>query len=77
MTRGFTSTAKRFAGGNSAYGFDTKRFRRLGVGIGWQPNPRTRAKLEIGRDWFDLIDASNINKDDDRNFVGLEMAVGF
>lgn len=74
---GFHFDGKTFAGGNSAYGFDTKRFRRLGVGIGWQPNPRTRAKLEIGRDWFDLIDASNINKDDDRNFVGLEMAVGF
>ena len=74
---GYHFDGKTFAGGNSTFGYDVERFRRLGVGIGWQPNPRVTTKLEIGKDWFDLIDGSAIEVDDDRNFVGLEMAVGF
>lgn len=76
-TEGYQFDGKTFAGGSSAFGYDIERFRRFGLGLGWQPNPRTRAKLEIGRDWFDLIDASALEKDDNRNFIGIEMAVGF
>lgn len=74
---GFHFDGKTFAGGNSAYGFDTERFRRVGVGLGWQPNPRTTAKIEIGKDWFDLIEGAMRNEDNNRNFVGVEMSVGF
>jgi hypothetical protein len=73
---GYHFDGKPYAGGNSAFGFDTERLRRLGVGLGWQPNPRLTAKLELGKDWFDLIDASPL-EDEDRNFIGLEMTVGF
>ncbi|MGI9293942.1 MAG: hypothetical protein ACR2PS_08155 [Pseudomonadales bacterium] len=75
---GYHFDGKTFAGGNSTLGFDTERFRRLGIGIGWRPNPHLLTKLEVGRDWFDVIDASPLSTNNgDRNFIGLEMAVGF
>jgi hypothetical protein len=74
---GFHFDGKVFAGGNSDYGYDVKRFQRLGFGIGWQPNPRVRTKFEIGKDWFELIDQTNKKSQKKRAFVGLEVAVGF
>ena len=75
---GYHFDGKVLAGGNSAFGYDTKRFQRLGVGLGWTPNPRVRGKLEIGKDRFELIDATTLPVDSDsRSFVGVEFAVGF
>lgn len=75
---GYHFDGKTFAGGNSAFGYDTRRFRRLALGLGWTPNPNVRAKLEIGQDWFDLIRSSTIStNNDDRKFIGAEVAVGF
>lgn len=76
--KGFHFDGKIFADGNNAFGYDTKRFRRLGIGVGWMPAPRIRAKLEVGRDRFELIDASPLStNNNDRKFVGAEVAVGF
>lgn len=74
---GYHFDGKIFAGGNAAFGYDTRRFRRLGVGIGYVPNPHLRIKAEAGRDWFDLIDASTRSGTDNRDFLGFEVAVGF
>ena len=74
---GFHFDGKTFAGGNSAFGFDVQRFRRLGLGVGWTPHPRLTAKLEVGHDWFDLIETSNRRDGNSRHFIGAEMAVGF
>ena len=75
---GWHFSGKTFAGGNSAFGFDTRRFQRLALGLGWTPNPRVKAKLEIGQDWFDTIDASPVpTRNGDRGFLGLEFAAGF
>jgi hypothetical protein len=74
---GFHFDGKTFAGGNSDYDWDVKRFRRLGIGLGWTPNPRLKTKFEIGKDWFDLIDNSLKDDANKRHFVGVEVAVGF
>ncbi|MGI9227749.1 MAG: hypothetical protein ACR2PU_03055 [Gammaproteobacteria bacterium] len=69
---------KIYAGGDAVSSFDIERFQRLGIGLGWAPNPHIRAKFEIGKDWFTLIDASPLSADnEDREFAGFEMAVGF
>lgn len=73
---GYHFDGKIFAGGNNDYGYDVKRFQRLAFGIGWQPNPRVRAKFEIGKDWFELIDFTNKEPQNKRSFLGLEVAVG-
>ena len=76
--KGFHFDGKTFAGGNNAFGYDTKRFSRLGIGVGWMPAPRIRAKLEVGRDRFELIDVSPLStNNNDRMFFGAEVAVGF
>lgn len=75
---GYHFDGKTFAAGNNAFGYDTRRFRRLALGLGWTPNPHVRAKLEIGQDWFDLIDSSALSANNsDRKFIGAEVAVGF
>jgi hypothetical protein len=75
---GYHFDGKIYAGGNAAFGYDTERFRRLGLGLGWTPNPNVRAKLEIGRDWFDLIDASALDPNNsERHFAGFEVAAQF
>ncbi len=75
---GYHFDGKTFAGGNSAFGYDTKRFQRLSLGLGWTPNPHVKAKLEIAKDWFELIEVSPLNPNNgDRGFVGFEIAVGF
>lgn len=74
---GYHFDGKIYAGGNGSFGYDTKRFRRLGVGLGFEPNPRVRIKFELGRDWFELIDASELGGTDGREFAAAEIAVGF
>lgn len=77
-TAGYHFDGKTFAGGNAAFGYDAKRFQRLALGIGWTPNPRVRAKLEIAKDRFELVDGSPAPANNsDRLFSGLEIAVGF
>lgn len=73
---GYHFDGKTFADGNSAFGFDTQRFSRFGIGLGWQPNPHFVTKLELGRDSFYLIDSSPLS-DSDRTFFGVETAVKF
>ncbi|MEE9166787.1 MAG: hypothetical protein V3U24_04900 [Candidatus Neomarinimicrobiota bacterium] len=73
---GYHFDGKITAGGNKAFGYDTKRFRRLSLGLGWKPNPRVIVKVEVGRDWFDLIDSSSFDPDiDDRSLFGAELVV--
>lgn len=74
---GYHFDGKTFAGGNSAFGYDTKRFRRLAIGAGWRPNPRVVAKIELGKDWFTLIDAALTPNTGQRKFVGIELAAKF
>lgn len=75
---GYHFDGKIYAGGNAAFGYDTRRLKRLAIGLGWTPNPRVRGKLEISKDRFELIDASVLpNESSGRTFVGLEIAVGF
>lgn len=75
---GFHFDGKTFAGGNTSFGDDANRFRRWAAGLGWRPNSRVRAKLEVGADAYRLIDASTFRpRNTDRRFVGLEVAVGF
>lgn len=75
---GYHFDGKIFAGGNSALGYDATSFRRLGIGAGWTPNPHVTAKLEIGKDSFDLIEASPLEADNEnREFLGFEIAVRF
>jgi hypothetical protein len=76
-SRGFHFDGKTFAGGNSAFGYDVRRFQRTAFGIGWKPNPNMVSKLEIGKDRFDLIDSSVLTDFNDRYFIGLETAIGF
>ena len=69
---------KTFAGGNAAFGYDTQRFQRMSLGLGWTPNPRIRAKLEFAKDRYELIDVSPLSPNNgNRNFTGFEIAVGF
>lgn len=75
--QGYHFDGKPFAGGNSAYGYDVERFRRISIGLGWLPNPRTRVKFEIGDDKYKLINSSIRNEGNDRHFIGAEVAVGF
>ena len=75
---GYHFDGKTFAGGNAAFGYDTQRFQRLSIGLGWTPNPHIRAKLEFGRDRFELIDVSALTPNNgNRSFAGFEIAVGF
>lgn len=75
---GYHFSGKTFAGGNTAFGYDTRRFQRLSLGFGWTPNPNVKAKLEIAKDWFELIDVSPASPNNgNRQFVGFEMAIGF
>ncbi|MFT5326142.1 MAG: hypothetical protein ACI8P0_004016 [Planctomycetaceae bacterium] len=75
---GYHFDGKITAGGNSAFGYDAKRFQRLSVRLGWTPNPRTVIKAEVGSDWYDVIDASAFTpRDDDRWLAGMEVVLAF
>ena len=72
---GYHFDGKIYAGGNARFGYDTERFRRMAIGLGYEPNPRMRLKIEIGQDQFDLIDASTLDDGDNTEFFGIELAV--
>ena len=75
---GYHFDGKTFAGGNVAFGYDVRRLKRIGLGVGWTPNPHVRGKLEIGKDIFDVITPSSLaTNNGDRHFVGFEIAVAF
>jgi hypothetical protein len=60
------------------FGFDVHSLQRLSGGLCWTPNPHIRAKLEVGHDWVDLIDASPLDaQNDERLYIGLELVTSF
>jgi hypothetical protein len=76
--RGYHFDGKTTAGGNATFGYDTERFQRLSVGVGYRPNPRVVVKGEIGYDWFDLIGAAPPNAADaNRLLTGAELVLIF
>jgi hypothetical protein len=77
-SEGFHFDGKTIAGANIAFGYDTKRFRRVGFGLGWTPHPRLKVKVEVGQDWFDLIERSPLDtRNSQRSFFGVETVVSF
>jgi hypothetical protein len=78
QNEGYSFDGKTTAGGLKSYGFDTQRLSRLSVGGGWNLNPRLIIKIEVGRDWFELIDDSPFNPNNDQRYlVGFEMVAIF
>jgi hypothetical protein len=60
------------------FGYDASALRRLAAGARWTLNPHISAKLEVGHDWFDLIDASPLDdENDERLYVGVELVASF
>ncbi len=77
-SEGYHFDGKTIAGGNSAFGYDTKRLQRLAVGLAYRPNVNTVLKAEVGRDRFWVIDASTFNAGaDSRFYFGFELALRF
>jgi hypothetical protein len=73
---GYHFDGKITAGGNSAFRYDTKRFQRLSLGLGYKPNPRTVIKSKVRWDKFDVINASPTTPgDDNRWLAGLEFVL--
>ena len=67
-----------FLAGGSAFASDVKHLRRMAVGLGWQINPHSGLKLELGRDAFALIDSSPFTaSDDERDHFVIELHVSF
>jgi hypothetical protein len=59
-------------------GYDARSLRRLAAGARWTVNPHVAAKLEVGHDWFDLIDASPLDdENDERLYFGVELVASF
>lgn len=76
--KGYHFDGKTTAGGNNAFGYDTRRFRRISIGAGWKPNPRLLLKLELGQDWFYLIENSPFESNNNqRRLMGFEMVASF
>lgn len=76
--QGYHFDGKTTAGGNASFGYDTERFKRLSIGVGWRPNPRVVVKGEVGYDWFDLIDgASTSGVGEGRLLSGAELVLIF
>ncbi len=76
--RGYHFDGEILAEGNDAFGYDTKRFQRLSLGLGWKINPHALAKIEVGRDRFWVISSSPISASaDDRTFFGSELVLSF
>ncbi len=76
--KGYHFDGKTTAGGIKAFGYDTRRLKRMSFGVGWNPNPRLITKFEIGRDWFELIDGSPFNpRNDKRYLIGFEVVAIF
>ncbi|MCP3914102.1 MAG: hypothetical protein GY711_00925 [bacterium] len=59
-------------------GYDTKLLQRLSAGIGWEINPDALFKVEVGQDWFDLIDGSPFREENSkRTFFGFQVVLSF
>lgn len=66
------------AGGNQTFGYDTREFQRVQLGLGVKPDQRTVVKFEGGYDRFVTIDGSPVDpKNGQRWFVGAELVVSF
>lgn len=64
--------------GRLAFGYDVTRVQRWSAGLGWRVNPRAVAKVEVGADRFELIDASPLElNNDDFGFSAVEIVVSF
>lgn|GEM_PF-3536698 len=67
-----------FLANGKMLGYDVKRLQRISAGIGIRLNNHTTLKVEGGRDQYQLITLSPLNKTgDDRSFVGLELTTSF
>jgi hypothetical protein len=66
-----------FLAGGKRLGYDAKRLQRLSVGAGCELNPHTRLKVEVGRDWYSVIDQSPFDPGADREALVVELAVSF
>ena len=67
-----------FLANGKMLGYDVKRLQRISAGIGIRLNNHTTLKVEGGRDQYQLITPSPLNKTgDDRSFVGLELTTSF
>ncbi len=76
--QGYRFGGKITARGQRSFGYDTRRFQRLSVGLGWKPNSRTVFKAELGQDWFNVINGSRFRPNNDHRWhAGLELVVGF
>jgi hypothetical protein len=54
------------------------RLRRLSAGLAWEQNPRATWRAEVGKDWFDLIDGSPFDdENDERLFFAIEVVLAF
>lgn len=75
--RGFHFDGKPTAGGNGQLGYDVMRFRRVSLGVGWDPNPQVRIKVEVGQDDFDLIQAAAPDPSEGRVLFGLGLTMRY
>ena len=74
---GYRFSGKPIAEGESL-GYDTHSLRRLSAALCWTVNPHLIGKFEIGHDWFELIDASaQEDENDGRLYFGLELVASF
>ncbi|MEE8335686.1 MAG: hypothetical protein V3S48_04550, partial [Candidatus Neomarinimicrobiota bacterium] len=75
---GYIFDGKTTAGGIEAFGYDASSLSRISIGAGWKPNPHMVIKLEIGRDWFKLVENSPFEANNDqRSLIGLEIVSSF
>jgi hypothetical protein len=76
--QGYHFDGEILADGDQAFGYDTKRFQRISLGLGWTLNPHALVKFEVGRDRFWVIDGSVFDPgSDDRTFFGTQLVVSF
>ncbi|MDH3222880.1 MAG: hypothetical protein OEO23_04125 [Gemmatimonadota bacterium] len=75
--RGWHFDGKPTAGGNGAFGYDVERFRRVSLGVGWDPNPQVRLKVEVGEDDFKLIESAIPGSDGSRTLFGVGLTMRF
>jgi hypothetical protein len=74
---GYLLSGKIVADGDD-FGYDTSSLKRASAGLLWTINQRMAAKLEVGHDWIELIDASPFDEEnDERLFFGLEIVASF
>jgi len=74
---GYRFDGKIIAEGNTTFGYDTKRFQRVSLGVGWRINPHALLKFEVGHDEFWLISSSPTANDDNRTYAGSQLVLSF